>query len=290
MNLSSVVIENFKMSFIFNLITSFLVILIFLGKIRANSTTEFKGYIQKIDGNFRKIVHKVQHREKDYRCQIKNALTHINLTLVSLISNKFALSVIKNFVNISANLSDFFKSYPFALNDTETIREQSNCDKIKDSIVEYENVTNNFISLESYTSGDSAKIAILFNETRENFNSVQKNITANQKWFIISTLLQINKTIALNDAFQIELNHAAENISNILTSLRPKVIDYCVQKDTLNQIFGQETTESVVTMTSTMEIDTVEKTTRRILLKKGKKKNSDITTKRTTNNEKIVMA
>jgi hypothetical protein len=212
-----------------SMLCKFIIILLFFIEIKTldNPEKEFEDFLKSTDDQIRVAAKSYQTFEKFYRREGFKLYKFVNNTkLIS--SGNFSKEFEKNLRNFSQICTEYLKTKPFAMNDTEMIYPKPICVKANEAIAEYENVMLTFFL--TYC-GLQRNITLL----KEGFSALNSNLQSNM------TELQNNLTSLLNthfehltnasNNFELAAHQAAYNTSNHLISLKVRTLQFCGIKE-----------------------------------------------------------
>lgn len=183
-----------------------------------NPEKEFKNYLDLTDDKIRDIADIYQKFERKYRRHCRRTVKLINSSIANITKElEIPLKII--FLNYTKSL----EKKSFKMNDSEDIAPKKVCTKANESTKEYENMMMTFLAKNGNLKINLTSLAVevkKVNSSNFNVSEVQSNFTSN-------LLIQLNNLINATQNFTIASNEAAFNVSNILITLKTRVMNYC---------------------------------------------------------------
>jgi hypothetical protein len=124
---------------------------------------------------------------------------------------------------IYLNYTTSLKKNPFSMNDAEDIKPKKVCNKAYDSIREYESMMMVFLA----KNGDLKINLTSLNIEVKRINSSNFNVSEFQSNFTKKLLCKLNHLVNATENFITASNEAAFNASNVLMTLKARVMHFC---------------------------------------------------------------
>lgn len=183
-----------------------------------NPGKEFDNFLNGTDDKIREITKYYQHFERKYRKHSRVVVKLINITTLNVTKElEIPLKII--YLNYTKSL----KKKPFSTNDAEDINPKKVCNKAYDSIKEYDSMMMIFLAKNSDLQTNLTTLNIELNRV----NSSNFNVSELQSNFTVKILCELSHLVKATEKFITASNQAAFNISNVLMTLKTRVMNYC---------------------------------------------------------------